>query len=375
MRFKLFIFLLSALFLLTSTYAKVFAQTKTIPHDTFMKAQIVSVQNPTNSSAFEILTLKIIDGPQKGKEVRIEYDPQTNPNTTLFAGEDIVIAQTSAVGVGSKYYFVDFDRQLPILLVILAFLALIVVIAGWKGIGGVLGIGMSLVVIFSYIIPQILKGADPLSVCMTGAIAILCTTTYIAHGFSKQTTIALVSTLCALVMTFFLAQFVVHVTSLTGYGDPEAGDLHFGLGTLINIKGLLLGGIILTTVGALNDITITQVAAIFSLHKTNSQFLFKDLFDHGFRIGREHAISLVNTLVLAYAGGALSLFIFFLYNPNSQPLWVILNSEMFNEEVMKTIAGTAGLLLAVPIVTILASLLYDKRVIQFFKDFHYALLH
>lgn len=336
-----------------------------------MNATVLNLTKSTQkvngtASALQVLQVKVLDGPDKNKIVTLSYDPSSNPGLTLHYGDGIVVAKIAKITGNQQYYFVDQQRTFPVLFVLLGFVVLILLIAGKKGIGALLGSVISLGIVFVYIVPQIINGADPLMTCLIGSVVILFVTTYVAHGVSKQTSIALVSTLLALFITYFLAQVVAQLTLLNGYGNQEAADLHFGLTHVINIKNLMLGGIILTTLGALNDITITQAAAIFSLHKHNEHLHFKALAKEGFSIGREHAISLINTLVLAYAGGALALFIFFLYNPNQQPAWVILNSEFLNEEVMKTIAGTAGLLLSVPIATFLAAAICDARFKAFF---------
>jgi len=130
---------------------------------------------------------------------------------------------------------------------------------------------------------------------------------------------------------------------------------------IINPKGLLLGGIIISTLGALNDVTTTQAAATIALHKQNPKLKFLDLAEHSFGIGREHILSLVNTLVLAYAGSSLPVFIFFLLNPSHLPMWVIINNESVGEEIIRTVAGSMGLLLAIPISTFLASWWTTRR--------------
>ncbi|HET9946618.1 MAG TPA: YibE/F family protein [Patescibacteria group bacterium] len=360
-----------------------FAQTaqQSTPKDVYMTAQVLQFLRTTriyqgNATSFQELQVKITSGAESGKTVTMDYDQSSIPGLELHRGDSVVIAKTANIYSSTpRYYFVDINRLVPIVGLLAGFLVLIIAVAGWKGFGSIAGLAISLGIIFFYIVPQIIHGADPLNTCMIGAIAILFLTTYIAHGISSQTTVGFFATLLALGITYYLSQFVVHVSLLTGYGNEEAADLHFGLQTMIDIKGIFLGGIILATVGALNDITITQSAALFALHKTNPSFTLKELISHGFAIGREHAVSLVNTLVLAYAGSALSLFIFFLFNPNKQPWWVVLNSEFLNEELMRTIAGTAGLLLSVPIVTFLASYIYKKRVFEFIKKMSYSMTH
>jgi uncharacterized membrane protein len=123
----------------------------------------------------------------------------------------------------------------------------------------------------------------------------------------------------------------------------------------IDMQGLLLGGIIIGALGVLDDTTTTQSATIFALSEANEKMKVKDLIIKGLQVGKEHITALVNTLVLAYAGVSLPIFIFLVLNPLNQPIWVILNSEMLVEEIARTIAGSVGLILAVPITTVLAA--------------------
>ena len=356
-RFLLSVFVACALLL--GVCLPAFAQSsQIIPKDTFYQATVVST-SPAKK------TLEVI---MNSKTVQVTYEPQSSGH--IHSGDTIVVGKTiHAGGGGAKYYFVDQYHLWTLLYVVLGFFLFIFLITGWRGFGSIIGLLVSLGVIFLFIIPQIIAGNDPLTVCLIGSLVILFATTYIAHGFSWQTTVALIATLFGLFATYGIAIGITHFAGITGFGDQEAADLLFGLPKLINLQGLFLGGILLATLGALNDITVTQSAAIFSLHKTNPGLPFKDLANEGFLVGREHALSLINTLVLAFIGSALSLFIFILANPNGQPLWVVLNSEFLVEEITKTIIGTGGLLLAVPVVTIIASLACDRGIKEYFKAY------
>ena len=213
---------------------------------------------------------------------------------------------------------------------------------------------VSVLVILQFIVPQILQGQDPLLVSIAGSLAIMLLTIYLAHGISKRTTVALGATAIALLITGVLSYFFVNITDLTGVGSEDAYLLQFGPAS-INLKGLLLGGIIIGALGVLDDITTSQSAAVFEIAKANKKLEFMDLIMRGYVVGKEHIASLVNTLVLAYAGASLSLFIIFVLNPSNQPYWVILNSQIIVEEVIRTLAGSIGLVMAVPIATILAA--------------------
>lgn len=332
----------------------------------FMKAQVVSIEgektNPYSNykSTIETLDVTVLDGPDAGQNVQVNYDSQNISDLALNVGDMVILSKTINSTGQTAYSIEDKYRLTPIIFITIVFIIFVILIAGWKGIGSFIGLAVSLLIIFSYIVPQILAGNDPLTACMIGAVAILILTTYAAHGFSKQTTIALGSTLIALILTYLLSLLVVQLSQITGYADENDIAIHFGTSHLIDVKGLFLGGIIIGTLGALNDITTTQATTIFEIAKTDKNLNHKQLFKKGIVVGREHVISLINTLVLAYAGSSLTVFILLFYNSSYYPLWVIFNSETLNEELIRTIAGTTGLLFVVPIVTFIASYFATK---------------
>ncbi len=292
---------------------------------------------------------------QAGKVLNIHLgDPQTLTLANKVQKDDqIVIIETKNLQSKTIYQVYDKYRINNILLIFVLFAILVIAIAGLKGIGSMVGLTISLCIILFFIIPQILNGNDPLMISVLGSLVILFVSTYVAHGISRQTSVALISTFCALFITAVIAIVFTSISKLTGVGDEDIASLQIGTTSIINLKGLFLAGVIIGTLGALNDVTITQAATVFELAKTNRN-LFK-LFGQGFSVGREHILSLVNTLVLAYAGSSLFIFIFIVLNPAKIPYWVILNTETISGEVVSTIAGSAGLILAVPIATLLAS--------------------
>ncbi|MEK9181053.1 MAG: YibE/F family protein, partial [Patescibacteria group bacterium] len=128
----------------------------------------------------------------------------------------------------------------------------------------------------------------------------------------------------------------------------------------LDLRGLLLAGIIVGALGVLDDTTTVQAATVEELKQANPAFTFADLYRGGLSVGREHITSLVNTLVLAYLGSQLLIFILFYAGPN-QPLWVTLNSEFIGEEIIRTLVGSATIILAVPITTLLAAWYFSRK--------------
>ncbi|HSX48731.1 MAG TPA: YibE/F family protein [Candidatus Saccharimonadales bacterium] len=330
----------------------------------FEKAVVLSIDKEgilnfggTNSK-FQDITLKVISGSDTGKTIKLENGGQTfiTDAQLVKKGETLVLDKTP-----ENYLIIDKYRLDTIPILLIGFVVVLTAVAGKKGLGSILGLIISLGVILGFIVPQIINGSNPLLVAVLGSTVILLVSTYLAHGISKQTTVALISTFIALLIAAAFSLISVHFAKLAGIGDDQAVSLLNASSTSgINLQGLLLAGIIIGTLGALNDITTTQSATIFELHSTNKNLKFKALVKKGFNVGREHIVSLVNTLVLAYAGSSLAIFIYFVINPGSQPLWVVLNSEIIVDEVVRTIAGTCGLILAIPICTYLASWWVDK---------------
>lgn len=356
---KIIGFLLCLAFLFPSL---AFAQTP--PTQTFVKAQVVSVDHDGNKNIngrlnpYQDLTLKILDGNEKNKQITLEYGGNVviSPAQKVQSGDTVILA---AIKEGSKTTYAITDKyRLPSLLFItLVFFGLVFLLTGKKGLGSISGLIISLLVIVLFIVPQILGGADPLTISIVGSLIIMLVTLYLAHGFTSRTTIAVVATFVSLILTGILAILSVHIAKLSGLGSEDAYNLLLGSSKTINLQGLLLGGIIIGALGVLDDTTTTQSTTIAELADANPNYSMGELFKRGMVIGREHIASLVNTLVLAYAGAAMGIFIFIIITlqTNAQPWWVIFNSEVIAEEIVRTLAGSLGLVLAVPITTLLAA--------------------
>lgn len=363
--------LIIALLLLLPILFPFTAHAQTIANnEVYMKAQVEKILKEETviadggyTTITQTIQVKLLDKPEVGKEITLMQgnDARLMSFTKYEAGQTVIVDKTVGPDGNARYTISDTYRMPQMIWLILLFFVCAVIFAGRKGLGAVVGLSISLAVIVGYIVPQILfNRADPLTVSIIGSCVILFVTTFLAHGFSKQTAIAVGSTFLALFATYILSILFVDFAHLVGLGTEDSYLLEISPNQAINPKGLLLGGIIISTLGALNDITTTQVASIFALFKANKEQNMFHLFEHGMNIGKEHIASLVNTLVLAYAGTSLPIFIFLILNPNHLPMWVILNTQQFGEEIVRTVAGSIGLMLSVPIATALATYLVPK---------------
>ncbi|MDO8583331.1 MAG: YibE/F family protein [bacterium] len=315
------------------------------PKVSFAESNLDYKETYFKGKVIETNKIEILEGEEKGKIVLIDKSSGSK-------GDEVVIKKQE-INNKSQYFVYEPYRLNALLYIAGFFLLFIVFVAGKKGIGAVAGLAISVVVISFYIIPQIIQGQDPLMVCLIGSFIILMTSTYVAHGISVKTTVAVISTGISLIFAAWISTYFVNLLHVFGLGSEEIYNLQVGYS--INPKGLLLGSILIGTLGALNDITTTQAITIFTLVKENPKQKILDLFDKGMDIGREHIASLINTLVLAYAGSSLAVFIYLELNPAKLPWWVILNNESTIEEIVKSLAGSTALILAVPLTTLLAA--------------------
>lgn len=379
-RFLASLMIVLSLFIFSSFFNHSFAQSFAAPltKNTYSKAEVVKIVNEGKkieggfTSFYQVVQVQILDGADKGKKVEVEQGGlvEITPQQLLKPGESIVLLK-SVSKERTNYTMLDryrLDGMIPILV---GFFLLVIFIAGKKGFGSILGLIISLGIILLFIVPQVLKGNDPVFITIIGSLLIMLITMYLAHGISKKISVAVLATLIALGITGVLASVFVSISHLSGLGSEDAAMLLMNP-TNINMRGLLLAGIIIGALGVLDDITTSQSATVFEIHHTDPKLPFSVLAKKGFNVGKEHIASLVNTLVLAYAGASLSLFILFVINPAHQPYWVLLNSEIVVEEVIRTIAGSIGLVLAVPITTLLAAWVATSPRFKKLKNKHVA---
>lgn len=338
------------------------------PKDEFYNGVVVGIVKEGSEQVggytrdFQVLAVRLLDGPDKGKTVQVQQGqiPSVTTSVKVAKGERIILAKTTIEGE-VNYAIIDRYRLDTLFYLTLGFVVLILIFGRKKGLMSILGLFFSILVLSQFLIPRILSGNNPFVITLISLLFISIISLYLAHGFNKRTTLSLISTLITLAIAVVISMIAVNVTKLTGLGTEEAFFLQLGPLGRLNLQGLLLGGILIGTLGVLDDITTAQTASVEELSKANETFDSKELYNRGLSIGREHIASLVNTLFLAYAGSSLPLFILFTANKDQQPLWLTLNSEQVVEEVIRTVIGSSALILAVPISTLLAAYVYGKR--------------
>lgn len=308
--------------------------------------QTIEVQLPDISEAVELPV---------GSEFQALSEDQL-----LHQGQRIVVVQQVFDDGSIEYAVADIHRLGILQWLILGFFLLVLVVAGKRGFLSIIGMVASMVVVFTFLVPELLSGADPVVISLLAAVMVGASTLYLSHGFSRRSHIAFGSILLTLLMVLLLGQVAVQTAELAGLGSEEAYFLQFTPGISIKLQGLLLGGIIIGALGVLDDIIVSQVSVVTQLKAANEKLSKAELYWRGLEVGKDHVASLVNTLVLAYAGANLPLFLLF-YTSEGVPWWVTVNNELIAEEVVRTVVGSIGLVLAVPITTVLAAVFLRKK--------------
>jgi uncharacterized membrane protein len=283
----------------------------------------------------------------------------TDPTGGMFrAGQQVQLAVAEQPGQPPTYYIQDLERGRPLLLLAVLFVGAVVAFGRWQGIRSLVGLGLSFVVIVSFVVPAILHGHSPVLVAVAGAMAIMLISLYLSHGTGPKTTAAVVGTALALGLTAALAIAFVAAASLTGLASEDARFANFAVGGL-SLRGLLLAGIIIGGLGVLDDVTMSQASLVTELHQANPTIGLAALVGGALRVGRDHIAATVNTLFLAYAGAALPLLILFVTGQDS--LGTVATTEIVAVEVVRALCGSVGLIAAVPLTTVLAALVATEE--------------
>jgi uncharacterized membrane protein len=254
------------------------------------------------------------------------------------------------------YAFADFDRRRPLIALGLIFVLVVVVFGRRRGALSLVGLGISLLVLTQFLVPAILDGKAPLLVALVGSLAIMFATIALTHGLGAKSLAALLGSATTLLLTALLALIFVEVANITGFSSTEATLLRGTPGgSTLSLEGLVLAGVVVGALGVLDDVTISQASTVLALRRANPAQAFRQLYRSAIDVGRDHLGATVNTLVLAYAGAALPLLLIFSNQQTS--FGTAVNRESVATELVAMGVGSIGLVAAVPLTTLLASLL------------------
>lgn len=263
-----------------------------------------------------------------------------------------------AVGFGSSYVFVDFDREVPLLLLAAAFVIVVLLVARWRGLAAIAGLVGAFATIVGFTLPALLSGRPALPVALVTASIVMFIVLYVAHGFTTRTTTALLGTMFGLALTATLAWIATDSSRVLGTSTEESRLLFTQ--TSVELSDVFVCGLVLAGMGVLNDVTITQASAVWELRAVAPGATRRELFSRAMRIGRDHIASTVYTIAFAYVGAALPLLL--VLSLTDAPRDLQLTTGEVVEEIVRTLVGSIGLVLAIPATTAIAAAVVPSAV-------------
>jgi len=328
------------------------------------KAEVIEIISTDNKlredgSSFEQqdLRLRAISGQLKGQEV-IYYGVSdievANANIYQIGDEVFVDSYVDETGQ-TVYYVVDFVRSGPLIWLTIIFVLIVLLIGRIKGLRALLGLLISFFIIIKLMLPPILAGGNPLVISLVGGVIILTCIIYLSEGFRRKSHIAILSVLLSLAVTAILSVIFTIMTRLSGMAQEESSFLIGATATAINFRGLLLAGFIIGTIGVLDDIIIGQIEAVEQIKEINPALPAKKVFHSAYKVGNAHLGAIINTLFLTYVSTSLPLQLLFIINADQASPARLFNMEIISTEIVRTLVGSIGVILSMPIATGLAS--------------------
>ncbi|MEN9852423.1 MAG: hypothetical protein RI996_366 [Candidatus Parcubacteria bacterium] len=327
------------------------------------KAKVVSIGEQYQNNipgtdvlhTYQTISAIVLNKDKKGEIVEVEND------YSLLAAGDVFYLDYTRTGDGQDMYYVgEIYRIEALVWLALFFFVLVLVLGGMQGLRSLLALAGSFLAIVYILFPGILAGYNPILISGTLAIGILFFIMYVTHGFNRMTTAAFLGCFVTILITIGLSYLAVFYTKLTGFSSDDAVYLNVNTEGSINFKGLLLGAIIIGVMGIIDDIAITQASVVAELRALTEKLTNKQIFVKAMNIGKAHMGAVVNSLVLAYTGTALPLLL--LVYISDIPTLELINQEVIATEIVRTLVGSIGLVLAVPISTIIAVIVIKKGI-------------
>ncbi|HRH22653.1 MAG TPA: YibE/F family protein [Candidatus Paceibacterota bacterium] len=321
---------------------------------TIVTDEMREISGTDTPTVYQKLLVEVLEGEASGKEVSVEND-----YVRVSEGDTVYIHRLVTIEGSELYLFSEPDRTFPLLFFSLLFVVVIFMFGGVQGVRGLFSLCGSLALIIFVLLPALSIGWSPLLVAISVSSLIIVLGSYITHGFTRTTSSAVLGMICTVIITGTLAYISVEWGKLTGFSDEGATFVNLNSKGMIDISGLLLGGMLIGLLGVLYDSAIGQAVAVDELYRTAPHLSRQEVFKKATRIGREHIGALVTSLAIAYVGASLSLLLLFYTSGSS---WIEhINREVFATEIMRTLVGSIGLVIAVPITTCISVFMLVRK--------------
>jgi uncharacterized membrane protein len=305
------------------------------------------------------IDVRLEEGADRGKVSRIALGPVESV-PAIGAGDGVRVRSTGAppgTKGAERYGFVDVDRRGSMLWLALAFVAIIVLFARWRGLLSLVGFALSLLLVTKFLVPAILAGSSPLLVALVGSLAVMFVTLGLTYGAAPASLAAALGIAASLGLAAVLAHVWVGLAHLDGRGS-ELSTVLSQQNASLSLQGVVLAGMVIGALGVLADTGVTQASAVMALRRANPALGPAAVYREAFGVGRDHLTATIHTLVLAYVGASLPLIL--ILSSANVATSDALNAQALAEPIVATLVGSIALLASVPLTTALAALLVSR---------------
>ncbi len=323
-----------------------------------LKAEVLNVEEYTNSGiTTQVVQVKILEGKYKDKGINIEYTPvkYSSNNYDLRNGSKVFIKLSFDQNGKVRGSIIDVSREDYLKILGLIFLGVVILFGGLKGILSVSSLGVTGLVMIYIMIPLIVDGHNPIMVSIISTIVIILISFVLISGFTRKSLVAILGTVGGTITAGILAKIFTDLCAITGFVGEEVNFLITYMDIVIDYRGLYLSGVLIGAIGVVMDVSMSITSVIFELKTQNPNMTFAGLVGSGLKVGRDIMATMVNTLILAYVGGAMPILLVFHFM--KMPLGRLVSIEILSTEIIRSLCGSIGLILTIPLTSLIASML------------------
>lgn len=327
-------------------------------------SELQEVPNTDTRALYQTVVVEFLSGEKQGERITI-----TDSAFEMEEGDKVYVRHLQTAD-GGEYFSIQEPYRLTALFVLLmVFFVTVLLFGGKQGFLSLVALFISFGGVFKFLFPEIIDGGNVVIISTAGALLSLFVVMYLTHGFTRLTTAAFLGCTLSVIATLLLAKYAVTVTALTGFASEESVYLNLATKGGLDFVALLIGGIIIGVIGVIDDVAITQASVVNQIKATNPKIPALDLYAKALKVGKDHMGAVINTLILAYAGASLPL-VLLLYVSNA-PALELLNREVIATEIVRSVVGSIGLILAVPLTTAIAVFLMKGKNEEDFSHHHH----
>lgn len=318
----------------------------------------------------QVFKVRITNGPFKGEIIETNNLLETNSiyNIEVNEGDQIfILPEFDSEGNIINSYITETVKDKYLIIITVLFTIILIIIGKFKGVKAAIALAITAVAIVKILLPLILKGYNPILISGALAIAITIITLLIISGINRKTLSTIIGTSTGILIGGTLALLFGKLSNLTGLSSEEARMLAFIPQDIsFDYRGILFAGIILASLGAVMDVSMSVSSSMFEIVKADPTIKKNDLISAGMNIGRDIIGTMSNTLILVYIGSALPLMLLFLAYDIS--FIELVNKDIIASEIIRALSGSIGLIMAIPVSVLISASIFDRKYVMGLKD-------